>query len=384
MELTHSEKNDVSARIERLERTVVRLIDVIEQSTLVARADQLAGPTPGLGTVGERLSAALLEISEPEVLGALTRIATLAPQLEAAAHAAAAAPELLEEAVDMVRKRVGPDDPARMQALSEALSQLGKPEVTRALGQLAAAAPALAGPLTTAAQTVSEVRKVLGPSALDENLRELTRTVLDPEVTQALTRLAGLIPQLEYAAFGAAALPELLDEGLEIVRKKTAQLNDGVPLQRRLDALTQLALKLSAPQLVQQLGDVAERALPVVDKLSNVPPATIEQALELLKLAAAPELQAPLGRLFGSLPALTEALLALPTEPSTLAFLKRASHAVGEVMESGAPPVGLWGALSAMRDPKIQAAVGFALALARGVGEILEEAHAVGQKRLPG
>lgn len=369
MDLTQSsDASDISARLDRIERSMGKLVDVISQSTLVARADTLSGPTPSLGAGDDQLSAALVEISEPDVLAALRRIASLAPQLQAAAQVAGAAPELLKEALNVARERMGDDGTQRMQALGETLAQLTQPEVTRALAQLGAAAPALAGPLTAASQAIGEVRSARGARELDDNLRELTRTVLDPQVTQALTRIAGLLPQLEYAAFGAAAVPELLEEALEVVRDKTADLRDGVPLEQRLRVLAQTGLRLTQPEFVKRATDVLVHALPIVDKLCAVDAKTVEQSLKLLELATSQELRGPLTKLLSSMPALSEALSALSTDRATLAWLKEASSSVGDVVKQGAAPVGMFGAFRSLGDPSVQKAMGFAVAVARELG----------------
>lgn len=374
MELsTSSDRSDVMARLDRLERLMGRLVDAIEQSTVVARAERLAGTTPALGSVGERLSAALMEISEPEVLSALTRIATLAPQLEAAAHAAAAAPELLDEAIEVVRGKLGDDSPRRMQALADAAATLAKPEVIAALGRVAALAPAVDGTLAVAASTVGEVRSVVGAGVIDDNVRELTRTLLDPEVTQSLTRIAALVPQLEYAAFAAASVPELLDEGLEIVRSKTGRLADGTPLDARIDAVAEAGMRLTRPEVLRRTLDTLLELLPLAERLTALPAASLASLLELFELAAKPEIVAGFERLLTNLPGLSRALLALPTSDRTLAFLTGASAAIERVAARGSTtPLGLFGALRALRDPKVQNVVGFAAAVAAEVGEELD------------
>jgi uncharacterized protein YjgD (DUF1641 family) len=362
-----NDRNDVAARLDRLERMVGRLVDLVERNSVVLRTDALAGPTPQIGTVPDRLSQALLEISEPEVLGALTRIATLAPQLEAAAHAAAAAPELLEEALDVIKEHVGADGNARTKAIAEALMLLSRPDVVGAVARLGAATPALAPTVAAAAAAVAEVREVVGPTTMDDNIRDLTRTVLDPEVMQSLVRLAGLVPQLEYAAFGAAALPELLDEALEVVREKTAGFHDGVPIEARLDAVGRAAAKLSRPSTLAAL-------VPMVEKLTALSPETLDEGLRILELVSRPATRAALEQLVEHLPEVTSAFLALPTNARTLAFLTNASQAVGEQIEATPRRVGLFGMLRALRDPQVQATLGFGVGVAKRLGEQIETA----------
>lgn len=375
MELTtNSDRSDVSARLDRLERLMGRLVDAIEQSTVVARAERLAGDTPAVGSVGERLSMALIEITEPDVLAALTRIATLAPQLEAAAHAAAAAPDLLEEALGVVREKLGDDGPRRMQALIAAASALAKPEVITALGQVGSLAPAVQGPLTVAASTVAEVRGVVGDGVVDDNVRELTRTLLDPDVTQSLTRIAGLAPQLEYAAFAAASLPEVLEEALQFVRSKTARFHDGVTVEARIDAVAEVGMRVSKPEVLGLAVDTLMALMPLGERLAKLPETSLASFLRLIDQFAKPATFDAFTRLLDHLPGLSRALLALPTSDRTLAFLTGTSAAIERVAARGNPaPLGLFGALRALRDPKVQAVVGFAAAVAHEVGEELDK-----------
>lgn len=287
MELSKSaDTSDISSRLDRLERSVGKLIDVISQSTLVERAPSPSGPT-------DAVSAALQQLAEPNVLSALTRLAALAPQLEAAAHSNGAA-----------------------------------------------------------AANGSSVQK--------------------PEIAGALERIAALAPQLEYVAHGAAAMPELVEEVLKVVRDKTADTHEGAPLELRLQAIAQAGLRLSHPDLVHQLSEVLVRALPLLDKLTAVDPKTLEHVLQLMELASAPELQAPLAQLFESLPALTETLLALPTDPGALAVLKAAGDAMSDVVKQGTQPLGVLGAMRAMTDPQVRRALGLAVGVARALGGKLD------------
>jgi uncharacterized protein YjgD (DUF1641 family) len=283
MELSKSaDTSDIATRLDRLERSVGKLIDVISQSTLVERAP--AQP-------GSSVATALLQLAEPSVLSALT------PQLEAAARPGANA---------------------------------------------------------------------------DNAARELTRSIQKPEIAQSLERIAGLAPQLEYVALGAAAVPELIEELLKVVRDKTADTHEGAPLELRLQAIAQAGLRLSHPELVNQMSDVFVRALPLLDKLTSVNPKTLEHVLQLLDLASGPELRASLVQLFDSLPALTATLLALPTDKATLAVLKAAGDAVSDVVKQGAQPLGVFGALRAIADPEVRRALGLGVGVARALGGKLE------------
>jgi uncharacterized protein YjgD (DUF1641 family) len=323
MELSKSsDMTEITARLDRLERSVGKLIDVISQSSLVARPDAMPGSTPLVGA-DDRMSAALQRLAEPEVLQALTRIANMAPQLEAAAKAA----------------QLKPVPPAAARSSIPAKSAAPKLE----------SKPALEGPM-----------------------QELTRTLHKPEVLQSLTRVASLAPQLEYAALGAAALPELIEEALAVARDKTTEHHEGAPLELRLQALAQAGLRLSHPEFIKQWSEVLERALPVLDKLSAIDPKVLDQLFRLIDLVTAPELQAPLAQLFENLPALTDTLLALPTDQSAVSLLRAASDALSEVVKQGASPVSAFGAMRALTDPQVRRAFGLAVGVARALGGKLD------------
>ena len=324
MELSKSsDMTEITARLERLERSVGKLIDVISQSSLVAAP----GSMPLVGG-DDRISTALSRLGEPEFLQALTRIANLAPQLEAAAKATQLKPAPL---------------PAAGRASAPAKSTAPKAD-----------------------------NKHVAQVTTDGPMQELTRTLHKPEVLQSLTRVASLAPQLEYAALGAAALPELIEEALAVARDKTAETHEGAPLELRLQALAQAGLRLTHPEFIKQWSEVLERALPVLDKLSAIDPKVLDKLFGLIELVTAPELQAPLAQLLENLPALTDTLLALPTDQSAVSLLRAASDALSDVVKQGAVPVSAFGAMRALTDPHVRRAVGLAVGVARALGGKLE------------
>jgi uncharacterized protein YjgD (DUF1641 family) len=329
MELSKSsDMTEITARLDRLERSVGKLIDVISQSSLVTQAEENPGSKP-LVVADDRMSAALQRLGEPELLQALTRIASMAPQLEAAAKTA----------------QLKPAPPAAARSSAPAKPKLDSKPVAA---------------ITTDGPTID------GP------MQELTRTLHKPEVLQSLTRVASLAPQLEYAALGAAALPELIEEALAVARDKTAETHEGAPLELRLQALAQAGLRLSHPEFIKQWSDVLERALPVLDKLSAIEPKVLDQLFGLIELVTAPGLQAPLAQLFENLPALTDTLLALPTDQSAVSLLRAASDALSDVVKQGAAPVSAFGAMRALTDPQVRRALGLAVGVARALGGKLD------------
>ena len=203
-------------------------------------------------------------------------------------------------------------------------------------------------------------------------MQELTRALHKPEVLQSLTRVVSLAPQLECAALGAAALPELIEEALAVARDKTAQTHEGAPLELRLRALAQAGLRLSHPDVIKQWSELLERALPVLDRLSAIDPKLLDQLFALIERVTAPELLAPLAQLLDNLPALTETLLALPTDRSAVCLLRAASDALSDVVKQGAAPISAFGALRALSDPQVWRAFGLAVGVARALGGKLD------------
>lgn len=115
------------------------------------------------------------------------------------------------------------------------------------------------------------------------------------------------------------------------------------------------------------------RALPALEQLAAVPPETLRHTLAFLQLATRPELRDSIELLLRNVPQLATALVALPADEVTLDFLIRATQTLGQVIATGAPRAGWFAAWRATRETNIQAALGFALALARGIGECLEQ-----------
>lgn len=119
--------NETQATIADLQATLKRLTAAVEAATratesrlssiearlaaleaggegVLERAILRVGAVEGTGAVQARLEEVLVRLMDQETLESLGRVAVLAPRLEYALHAAAAAPELLEEALGVVRK----------------------------------------------------------------------------------------------------------------------------------------------------------------------------------------------------------------------------------------------------------------------------------------
>ena len=363
----------------------------------VAELASVEGPA----TLEARLAESLVRIAEPETLDALTRIATLAPSLEYAVNALAAGPALLEEALEVAKIRLeavdaGPSVQPRLDAAGRALLRLTRPQALDALGVLADALPPLVPLARATTEAFSRLAEVEGAEALSERLTETLVTLAEPDTLAALTRLASLAPQLEYAAYFVAAGPALLEEGLELVRNtlgqelqrvlKTVDLEAVATIATSVDwaALAKLTQQVDLSALAKLVEAVDLEALTKVlhavdaNKLANL--LGSEPALELLEglvhlVEDDPSRQAIL-QVIAMAPRLRRSLAALPTEGATLGLLASVNRAVAEAAQEKRS-AGVFGSLSALRDPKVQRVMGFLFDVAERLGTKLDDPKAL-------
>ena len=481
------EPYDVQRRLDEAART---LINLTETETL-SMARRLTGMVPaylpmmeaaaeamrqrteheGSQELQDRMVEALIQLSDPDTQESLIRIACLAPQLEYAAYFAAAGPELLEEAMEMTRSKAeehGLDTTVIMHRLSQATDLLfvftgtDQVEFLRQIGQRS---PHLI-PVLKASTHVLEQRSALeGEEQLESRLVDTFLELSDPETLESLTRIAALAPKLEYAAYFAAAGPELLDEVMHTVRAKAAE-NGIETVDARLEAAMDAAVTMSTPATLRGIAEVAkilaaiaetedsteslqrmvtrlprlertlgqvERALDTIEeaaqdsglasiedleipavaglKLLNVAtnPAT-EQALEtVVRLApdlariaepvmqtvanvepkvftdaigvlTSPEVLKLLTLLQDKAPALIELLDAVEISPETVRFLRAANQATAAAVAEPPRKIGTFGLLGALGDPDVQRAVGFGVNLSRHLSQEMAGSTALENK----
>ena len=227
-----SSPTSIEDRLTRVEAQLDRIAQLLEAQTsgvlqgATHRAGEALANIYGDAEVQERVSELVLRLGEPETMEALTRIGVMLPQIEYLLHFAAGGPELVEEGLQTVRDALAEngtdaaDISQRTQAATEALLRLSEPKTMRSVASLAevvtGAAPALAA-VGGATQALAEVE---GEDGLRERLTETLTQLVEPETLDSLGRIAALAPQIEYAVNALAAGPELLEEGLEMVRTK--------------------------------------------------------------------------------------------------------------------------------------------------------------------
>ncbi|NVB40872.1 DUF1641 domain-containing protein [Pseudenhygromyxa sp. WMMC2535] len=343
-----------------------------------ARAFAALGAVEGEAALADRFAETLVRIAEPEVLDSLTRIASLTPQIEYAVNALAAGPALLEEGLELVRGKLAGsgvgDLDRRIAVAGELLIGLSEPASLAALAQLGAALPAFAPVAKAAAGAMSALAAVEGEAALEARLRETLITVAEPEVLDAITRIASLAPKLEYATYFLAAGPELLEEGLEVVREFMGDAGHR-DIARNAEAVLAAGIELTEPKKLEALVSLANAV--DLDRLAALAQntdldamlSTLEQAGAIL---AEPDKRAAIVGLLELAPQLERPLRALPVQPATIHVLSSLNEAV-ESATANVHSVGLFGTVGALRDPQIQRALGFMLEVAKRLGHALEQ-----------
>ncbi len=203
-------------------------------------------------------------------------------------------------------------------------------------------------------------------------------------------RVATLLPDIEYAVQALAAGPELLEEGLDMLRADpTAQdtLKRAVALLPKLlgtaerldfDSLARLLDVLGKKETEAALIRVLEvstkaDALETLERLLAVSGRIDVDALaSLAEVSAKPEVLRSLKKLLTLTPDLERTLSALPTQEGTLGVLREMNLAVAR-SAAHPEPVGFWGLLGAFRETEVQRAAGFGVAVARSLGKQLPD-----------
>jgi uncharacterized protein YjgD (DUF1641 family) len=308
-----------------------------------ARATTARAAVEGETALRARVEEAVLELTDPEVMDSLVRVAQLAPKLEYAAQAAAAAPVLLEDLLETIRDEVGPDGD-RVESAVQLLKSVADPRVLRGLSNLTAVLPGLA----------------------------------TEETTDALGRLTHHLPTLEKAAQVAWWAPSTLEAAA-----KEAGFEKTEDLEPQLRKAVVLAVRLAEPNTLEamlRLADQSERIVPLLNRLAEVDDdVDLSGLADVFITVARPRVQESLTRLMELAPTLVPVLESLPVQPQTLEILKAVNAAVEDA--STAPDeVGAWGLFRSMGDADVRRAVGFGREVARRVGSHLSEPPG---KRLP-
>ncbi len=336
----------------------------------------------GQAELQARLTETLVLLVQSETLDALGRVAALVPQIEYAVNALAAGPELLEEGLGLLREKLAEqgsdsaDLQRRVDAGADALAKLSNVDTLGALGELGAAAPALTPFVQAAAQASRQLAEYEGAPQLTDRLAESILRITEPETLDALTRVASLTPQVEYALNALAAGPELLEEALGLVRERAAE-SGATPhdINRRAAAGVEALLAVSDPKVLGTLTSLLPLLPPLRSTLTQLADRAgridLEPLVRVGEAAADPEVSEALTRLVGLAPNLAPAFASLPIQPHTLESLRTVNEAV-EKAATERRNVGLFGAVRALNDIKVQRALGFVLNVAEQLGHHLQ------------
>ncbi len=201
-------------------------------------------------------------------------------------------------------------------------------------------------------------------------------------IEQQLDRLLGIVDQAAPAVGMATDAVDELAAGLQ---------QRGVDVDQRVQGALTLLDALSAPgtlEALQQVIDALPRLLPVVqiaadledtvgmtlDVMDGLAARAIDQGIDIEeRVGHATRLAVGLtsGEVVEHLSQLIDAAPGLLSATRTGEMFGRS---VDDAVRDGQPPeVGFWGLLRALREPEVQRAAGFAIAVARRVGARLPE-----------
>lgn len=330
----------------------------------------------GQDQVAARLSEAFFVLAEEDTLSALTRIAAMAPDLEYAVQAVAAGPALLEEGIQIAKERLARlglaplDLDRRVEAASMVVLGLTEVDAARSLSELAGLLPNLAPAARATAEATAQLAKVEGTEQLTHRLAEAMMHLASPDVLDSFTRVALLLPDLEYAINAVAAGPELLEEGLQLVRTWVKAQDGQGDLDARLRTVAATLYQLTDPKMLEALTATA-KVMPLLQRtIETMAQATTRVDLSGL-LEVASLLSKPEGKKLIELAIQTEpAMAAIPKQKATLQILATMNQAVADA-SSHPKEVGFFGLMSALREPEVQRAAGFGVEVARRLGRSL-------------
>lgn len=231
---------------------------------------------------------------------------------------------------------------------------------------------------------------------VDQRLRAVElaiERITEPATLDALTRMASYADRLEPVARLAAGFEDntamLVDAADAWAAAAEAR---GVDVDERVRAAVGALERLSDPEVIETVqtllgyAPLARAAAGYGHALPGYLAMAFDIADEMQSdaLATGFDLEEALGswmrviRQLGELtatPAL-QSLLASPLlEPRTIKLTADIGEALARTLNEDPAPVGVWGVLSGLGDPKVQKASGFLLAWARHVGDALDVAR---------
>ena len=195
-------------------------------------------------------------------------------------------------------------------------------------------------------------------------IREL-RDELAPRVNEAVQALITELADVE-ADFQLEDLVHLVKNAMRNVRNLNFTLDQ---LKNLIDfvVIAEPVLKTTVPQIIYYFDDLERKG---VFQLLDIGLAILKKIGSTYSPEQLRQIGDGLVRMTGSLHKLMQ--------PETLEMLDRAADLPARADLAGAEPVGLWGLVGALSDPKIKAGLGVALELTRGLTALRPERPAPG------
>jgi uncharacterized protein YjgD (DUF1641 family) len=172
-------------------------------------------------------------------------------------------------------------------------------------------------------------------------------------------------PMRSSASDPTVALLERIDRRLAGIEERLDQLEGAARAVARPAAELPALAALAVDSFDDKIAALRERGVDV--------DAHARAALVALERLTSPEAIEVLTSVLDHTAEMKELLNSGVLDPATLRQLGRLAGAIAAAAQSSPPPVGVWGALRAARDPDTQRALGFAVDLAARFGAALGE-----------
>ena len=359
--------NRLLDRIETLEQTVGRLADVLEQAPgMVAMVGDMADETVRQAAargvnVEERLKTALAlaeRLTAEETAVKLNQLLDLADQLPGTL---AMMGDMMDETVRRAASS-GIDIEARLRAGLTMAEKLTAPEMVAKLDQLLAMADQAPGMVAMMGDMVDETIRRAASNGVDIEARLRAGLTMAEKLTapEMVAKLDQLLAMADQAPGMVAMMGDMVDE---TVRRAAS---NGVDIEARLRAGLTMAEKLTAPEMMAKLDQLlamADQAPGMIAMMGDIVDESIRRAGESgINIEAMVRQGARAGAKFSALMESEEFDALMESgilDPEAVASVGKVGRALIASQQQPLEPVGLFGLLSAMRDPNMQRALGF-------------------------
>ncbi|HID51621.1 MAG TPA: DUF1641 domain-containing protein, partial [Anaerolineae bacterium] len=329
------------------------------------------GQVSGVVTLQEKLN-------DPQVAGVLVRLLDRMDSLEKAVDALATAVQevpvmmsVVTDAVDDAYAQAaaqGIDLDERVRDTLVLLERLTAPETAAALDKALALAQEAPAMMSMVADMADDAyREAAGRGVdIDARLRAglaMAEKLTAPETMEALDKALALAQE-------APAMMSMVADMADDAYREAA--GRGVDIDARLRAGLAMAEKLTAPEMIEQLDKLINMAVQgpdVMSMMADIADDTYREMADngvdleeraragwqMVVKATEPSTMKRLDHMFDTLLMAEEGVLS----PEAVAMVGMTARALVAARQQPAQKVGLWGMLTALRDPQLQEAVGF-------------------------